>query len=202
MIFMDIVSLDVGLNNHLPPIDIAFEDADGASEEPAGAKQQTTSSVPPVPNKPSVHKAAKPVEPDSSDEEEDKMIATAATSKAATSKAKSNGVPNVRPKAQGTQKNEQGKSKRITLVKDALLVGHPLVTQAPVEPALTVENATNRYVLVPASVFGCENSELGGWIGKVLKVEKNKEKATCIKFHDKKMYFKFSYVEETFKPLT
>lgn len=91
---------------------------------------------------------------------------------------------------------------KVTLVKDALLIGHPLVVQPSKEPPLAADNAVGRYVLVPANVFGCDNPELGGWIGKILKIEKNKDKSTTIKFKDKTLYFKFDFVLENFKTLT
>lgn len=91
----------------------------------------------------------------------------------------------------------------MTLIKDALLLDHPYVLQAPAPPELTVENAPGRYVLAPASVFGCDNKELGGWVGKIEKVTpRNKDKPTYIKFHDKGVHFAFAFVAETFKPLT
>lgn len=84
-----------------------------------------------------------------------------------------------------------------------VVVGSMLAIQAPVAPELMPENASGRFVLVPASEFQCDSSEIAGWVAKIVKVDKSKKALTTIQFKDKKAeYFEFQYVKENFKPLT
>ena len=43
---------------------------------------------------------------------------------------------------------------------------------------------------------------VGGWIGKIHKILRNKDKPTTIKFKDGNQYFKFDQVSQKFKPVS
>jgi hypothetical protein len=72
----------------------------------------------------------------------------------------------------------------------------PLNLDMSVSGSLTRENAGGRYVFAPSIVFG---GMLGvrGWIGKIMKVQRNG--ITTIKFNDGLKHFQFEYVLDTFK---
>ena len=65
------------------------------------------------------------------------------------------------------------------------------------------ENATGRFVFVPASEFGGNPVHVGGWTGEIKSVDKRSKQGTVtIKFFDKTMYFPFEYVLEKFNPIS
>jgi hypothetical protein len=79
------------------------------------------------------------------------------------------------------------------------------VSRDAVEPPLEPKNAATRFIFVPASEFGTEG--IGGWVAKITKVGTQKDPTTDIQFKDaesklSKLYFKFSHVAATFKPLS
>lgn len=133
--------------------------------------------------------------PDSSDDEEpagrnDERLAKKAKRAQQPAAAK--------PKPADTTSPTEGKIALGEVGKQSMLA-----TQAPITPELMPENAPGRYVLVPASEFQCNTSEIAGWVAKIVKVDKTKRALTTIQFKDKKAeYFEFQYVKENFKPLT
>ena len=109
------------------------------------------------------------------------------------------GEQNKKQKADSGPKLTQSKIKMrvcMGLVDDK----HPYVTQDAVEPAITPENGTGRFVFVPRSEFGGEEG-VGGWVGKIKSIT-GKDNLTTITFKDKKQYYKLPYVIKNFKPLT
>ena len=77
--------------------------------------------------------------------------------------------------------------------------GSEIISQEPVDPPLTEQNAGGRFVYVPPSVFPTVDGE-GGWIAKIRSVNKN-NKITELQFHDGRQHFKFEQVVKEFKPL-
>ena len=79
------------------------------------------------------------------------------------------------------------------------------VSRDAVGPPLEASKAASRFIFVPAREFGTE--DIGGWIAKITKVGNQKDPTVDIQFKDadgklSKLYFKFSHVKATFKPLS
>lgn len=87
---------------------------------------------------------------------------------------------------------------RVTLRE--CFAGDPLITQKAVEPPLTGANGAGRFVFTPAHIFGVDDAI--GWIGRIVKVSRDANQTTKIKYHDKVHYFKFAFVVAEFKTLT
>ena len=76
-----------------------------------------------------------------------------------------------------------------------------LMLQAAVQPELTPQNGVGRFVLVPAAEFGgAEN--VGGWVGKIVAVDKRRPHHTKVKMCDGNQLWAFAYVAQQFKPLS
>ena len=81
----------------------------------------------------------------------------------------------------------------------------PEVKAEAVAPPLTLENAVQRFIFVPAEQF--EATGIGGWVARIQKVTKNRYQTTEIMFKDadgkqSKQYFKLEHLIANFKPLS
>ena len=93
--------------------------------------------------------------------------------------------------------------KKFKLSLREVLLDDNVMTAPAVGPALEPANAATRFVLVPSSTWpALAGLNVGGWIGKIMKVGTSKQQAATIKLQDGSQLFTFAHVAETFKPLS
>ena len=116
------------------------------------------------------------------------------------------GVPRRAPAKDATVPKPSAKPKPVAkpkVSKREVKIGDPLALAEPAPPALTRENATTRFVFVPATTWpDVAEADTAGWIGKIEKVLTNTTRGiTTIKFKDGTQHFTFKQAC-AFKPLT
>lgn len=106
---------------------------------------------------------------------------------------------NPRANASRADGGKQKQQTRAPLKMRQVAKEDPLLRQESVGPPLTEANAVGRWVLVPGCEFGEE--QVGGWTGKIVKVDRRKDKLTTIQMQDGKQHWKLAYVQSKFKIL-
>ena len=78
-------------------------------------------------------------------------------------------------------------------------LGEAVVDAPPVAPLLAADNATSRFIFVPAGGTTWEDDTLAGWIAKIVKVDK-KGKAE-VKFQKGTFIWPLTHLQLHFKPV-
>lgn len=77
-----------------------------------------------------------------------------------------------------------------------------LVSAAPAEPPLTRDNAMDRWLFAPASAFGGDTTQVGGWIGQIQDIKKNEKKGrTKVVWPDGQLWTTWDHLVSSFRPI-